>query len=284
MNSVLITGATGYLGRALVKELLQRDTERICIFSRDEAKQASMRAQIADPHEQLRWFVGDVRDRQRLRHAMAGIDTVISGAALKRIETGFYNPGEMIKTNVIGAMNVIEAATDAGVSKIVQVSTDKAFQPISPYGHSKALAEALYLNANNARGRTGPICSVVRYGNIWNSTGSVVPTWQAALRRGETLTVTDPNCTRFFMLIEEAVRLVLDTAETMTGGEIAIPDLPAYRLGDLMMALVDKACPKWRMTGLPHFEKLHESMDADRCSETARRMTINELREGLAKL
>ena len=279
MNSVLITGGTGFLGRGLVRELMARGTARICIFSRDEAKQAAMRAAIQDPEERLRWFVGDVRDLQRLRHAMAGVDTVISGAALKRIETGFYNPGEMIKTNVIGAMNVIEAATDAGVSKIVQVSTDKAFQPISPYGHSKALAEALYLNANNARGRTGPICSVVRYGNIWNSTGSVVPTWQAALGRGETLTITNPNCTRFFMLIEEAVKLVLDTAETMAGGEIAIPDLPAYKLGDLMMALVDNVCPKWRMTGLPHFEKLHESMDVDRCSETARRMTIQELRE-----
>ena len=267
------------MGRALVKELMARGTERICILSRDEVKQATMRAEIPDPEQRLHLFVGDIRDRQRLVRALQGVDVAISAAALKRIETGFYNPGELVKTNVIGAMNLIEAATDAGVRKIVQVSTDKAFQPISPYGHSKALAEALYLNANNARGRTGPICSVVRYGNIWNSTGSVVPTWQAALRRGETLTITDPNCTRFFMLIEEAVKLVLDTAESMTGGEIAIPDLPAYKLGDLMMALVDNACPKWRMTGLPHFEKLHESMDADRCSETARRMTIQELRE-----
>lgn len=279
MNSVLITGGTGFLGQALVKQLLQQGTERICIFSRDEVKQAAMRAQIADPDEKLHWFIGDVRDRTRLRRAMNGIDIVISAAALKRIETGFYNPAEMVKTNVMGAMNVIEAATDAGVERVLQVSTDKAFSPISPYGHSKALAEALYLNANNARGKTGPIFAVVRYGNVWNSTGSVVPTWRAAIARDEQIRITDPECTRFFMLIDEAVDLVLRTIDTMKGGELAIPDLPAYRLGDLARAM-DAPRP-YKLTGLPPFEKAHESMSEGNSSEQARRMSVEELREQL---
>jgi len=223
-------------------------------------------------------FIGDIRDRDRLRRAMEDIEVTIHAAALKRIEVGFYNPVEISKTNIGGAANVIEAAHDAHVQKVVALSTDKVYQPISPYGTSKAFAESLFLAANNARGQYGPIFAVCRYGNIWCSTGSVVPTWRKMLAEGaEVVPVTDPDCTRFFMTIDEAVSLVLTTAETMQGGEIAIPTLPAYRLGDLAEAMG----AKMRVTGLPSFEKLHESMAEGNSSDKARRMSIAELREAL---
>ena len=274
--SVLITGGTGAFGRAAVADLLARGAGRVCIYSRDEAKQAAMREQFHDD-TRLRWFVGDVRDLDRLRHAMEDVRVVIHAAALKRIEVGQYNPGEMVKTNVGGAMNVIAAATGAGVEKVVALSTDKAWQPISPYGQSKALAESLFLNANHARGRRGPIFAVTRYGNVAGSTGSVIPRWREVLRTGSVVKVTDPECTRFWMTMDEAVRLVADTVETMEGGELAIPTLPAYRLGDLaeaMGATMD-------IIGLPLFEKRHEGMRDGLTSDTARRMTVDELRGAL---
>src|SRR5574341_2697573 len=156
MRSGCVTGGTGSFGRAFVTRLLaDKSVERIAILSRDEHKQAEMRQTIADPEGRLRFFVGDVRDRDRLRRAFAGCDVVVHAAAPKRIETGAYNASEMVKTNVLGAINVIEAATDAGVEKVVALSSDKAWQPISPYGQSKALAEALFLNANNTMGESG---------------------------------------------------------------------------------------------------------------------------------
>jgi len=208
---------------------------------------------------------------------MEDIEVVVHAAALKRIETGFYNPVEISHTNIGGAVNVIEAAHDAGVHKVVALSTDKAHQPVSPYGTSKAFAESLFLAANNTRGNRGPIFAVVRYGNVWNSTGSVVPTWRRILEAGDTVPVTDPECTRFFMTMDEAVSLVLDTADTMRGGEIAIPELPAYRLGDLAEAMG----AKMDVRGLPLYEKRHESMGAGNSSDQARRMTVEELREAL---
>lgn len=208
---------------------------------------------------------------------MEDIEVVIHAAALKRIEVGFYNPLEVKKTNIDGAANVIEAATDAGVKKVVALSTDKAFQPISPYGTSKAFSESLFLAANNSRGARGPLFSVCRYGNVWNSTGSVVPLWRAILRTSDTVPVTDPECTRFYMTMDEAVQLVLNTAETMRGGEIKIPVLPAYRLGDLAEAMG----AKMQVLGLPVWEKRHESMGDGNSSDTARRMSVAELREAL---
>lgn len=209
---------------------------------------------------------------------MEGVETVVHAAALKRIEVGQYNPLEVKRTNIDGAANVIEAATDAGVRKVVALSTDKAYQPVSPYGTSKAFAESLFLAANNTKGVNGPVFAVCRYGNIWNSTGSVVPTWRKMIADGATsVPVTDPLCTRFFMTMDQAVSLVLDTVETMKGGEIAIPDLPAYRLYDLAEAMGADI----EIKGLPAWEKRHESMDATRCSENARRMTVDELKEAL---
>ena len=185
----------------------------------------------------FRAFVGDVRDKDRLRRAMESVEVVVHAAALKRIEVGHYNPTEMVKTNIGGAINVIEAAHDAGVKKVVALSTDKAFQPISPYGHSKALAESIFLAANNTRGNKGPRFAVTRYGNVWGSRGSVVPKWQSLLALGSReIPITDPECTRFYMRMDEAIALVERTIETMPT-TIAIPRLPAYRLGDIPIAL-----------------------------------------------
>ncbi len=281
MGSVLITGGTGAFGTACVKRLLaghRLSPSRIVVFSRGEHRQAEMMREIPDPDGRLRFFIGDVRDRDRLRRALEGIEVVIHAAALKRIEVGAYNPLEVKKTNIDGAANVIEAATDAGVAKVVALSSDKAFHPVSPYGTSKAFAESLFVAANNTRGNHGPIFAVCRYGNVWNSTGSVVPTWRKILETSDTVPVTDPGCTRFFMTLDEAVSLVLNTAETMHGGEIAIPVLPAYRLGDLAEAMG----AKMDIRGLPEYEKRHESMGAFMSSDNARRMSIEELRKALA--
>jgi UDP-N-acetylglucosamine 4,6-dehydratase/5-epimerase len=280
VKSVLITGGSGAFGTACVTHLMTRrrySPDRIAIYSRSEHRQAEMQRQLHDPRERLRFFIGDVRDRDRLRRAMEDIQVVIHAAALKRIEVGAYNPLEVKKTNIDGASNVIEAAHDAGVSKVVALSSDKAFEPISPYGTSKAFAESLFTAANNARGRMGPRFAVVRYGNVWNSTGSVVPTWRAILQNSDTVPVTDPECTRFYMTMDEAVGLVLDTIETMRGGEIAIPTLPAYRLGDLAEAMG----AKMDIRGLPTYEKLHESMGPSNSSDKARRMSVAELKEVL---
>jgi UDP-N-acetylglucosamine 4,6-dehydratase/5-epimerase len=288
MRSVLITGGSGAFGTACARYLLQtvdraqmrKWPARIVIFSRSEHRQAEMARELAplDPMQRLRFFIGDVRDRDRLRRAMEGIEVVIHAAALKRIETGFYNPLEIKRTNIDGAANVIEAATDAGVNRVIALSTDKAYQPISPYGTSKAFAESLFTAANNTRGNKGPFFATTRYGNVWCSTGSVVPLWQKMIAGGsKAVPVTDPMCTRFFMTMDEAVDLVLNTATTMKGGEVAIPTLPAYRLYDLAEAMGADI----EIKGLPAWEKLHESLGPGNSSDAARRMTVQELREAL---
>lgn len=278
----LITGATGTFGRAFVRRLLSIDaSERICIYSRGEHAQAEMRTDLKDD-PRCRWLIGDVRDLSRLRRAMTGVDVVVHAAALKRIEVGAYNPIEMVRTNVDGAINVIEAAQDAGVKKVVALSSDKAYQPVSPYGQSKALAEALFLAANNTVPAGGPRFSACRYGNIWCSNGSIVPKWIELIRHGAaTVPVSSLECTRFFMTIDEAVDLVLNTIATMKGGELVIPStLPAYRVGDLVEAMGVRPCIK----GLPVFEKRHEAMSEGNDSQYARRMTVDELREKLAEI
>ena len=280
VGSVLVTGGSGFFGRGFIRKALDLGAERVCVFSRDEVKHALMRREFNDD-PRLRWFIGDVRDKERLTEAMEGVDLVVHAAALKRIETGFYNPREMFKTNIGGAENVIDAAKRAGVKRVVGLSTDKAFEPKSAYGHSKAAGECALLAANNTRGAKGPIFACVRYGNVWNSTGSIVPTWLSMIAAGaKTLPVTDPECTRFFMRLDEAVDLVLNTAATMKGGELAIPDLPAYRVGDLASAM---GMPV-HVTGLPAFEKKHESMAPGNSSDKARRMSVGELKEALANV
>ncbi len=286
MKSVLITGGTGTLGHGIVERLLrERDCKRVCILSRGEKDQAAMARKF--DNARLRFFIGDVRDYFRVRRAMDGCEVVIHAAALKRIEVGVYNPDEMVKTNVLGTANVVEAARDAGVERCVLVSTDKAYEPISPYGYSKALAESLFTAASASRGSSGPLYAGVRYGNVWCSAGSVVPLWRSILASGGRPIITDPDCTRFFMLLSEAVDFVLGAVERMQGGEIFVPDLPAYRLGDLATAMGFNPGPRGRelmaeVVGLPAHEKLHESMEKEKCSKDARRMSIEELRSHLA--
>jgi FlaA1/EpsC-like NDP-sugar epimerase len=275
--SVLVTGGTGFFGQAFVREALERGARRVCVLSRDEHKHAAMQEAFADD-PRLRWFVGDVRFQDRLEEAMEDVDLVVHAAALKRIQTGFYNPEEMKRTNVEGAWNVIKAAKRMRVSRVVALSSDKAFEPVSEYGRSKASAEGAFLSANNTRGANGPIYACVRYGNVWNSTGSIVPKWRALIAAGATeVPVTDPDCTRFFMRISEAVDLVMHTAETMKGGELNIPDLPAFRVGDLAEAMG----VGMRVMGLPAFEKKHEAMGPGNSSDLARRMSVDELRKEL---
>lgn len=287
MKSVLITGGTGFFGQGMVKRLLELPDEgcyRICVYSRDEAKQATMRASLHDPEERIRWFIGDVRDQQRLRRAMEGCDTVIHAAALKRVEVGEYQPSEIVKTNVIGTMNLIEAAHDAGVKKVVALSTDKACNPVNAYGASKLMVEKLILGANNARGVHGPMFSACRYGNVAGSTGSVIRNWKRArVLPGAHVSMTDPEATRFWMTLKQAVELVIRTAVNMRGGELEIPELPAYRLGDLHEAMDFLPGAQVHKTiGLQKGEKLHERMKEDGPdSSQVRRMTVDELREAL---
>lgn len=247
------------------------------MFSRSEHAQAALRGALKD-EGRVRYMVGDIRDEKRLTRACRGIDTVIHAAALKRIETGAYNPDEMTKTNIIGTMNVIEAATAAGVQRVVGLSSDKAFEPRSPYGHSKAMAEALLLAANDYAGKTRFACT--RYGNVTGSQGSVIPKWIALAKQGQELILTDSDCTRFHMTMDQAVKLVWDLATTMQGGELVIPDwLPAYRLGDVAKAMRSLYPVNVVEVGLPAFEKYHESMTDGLCSRDATRLTVVELRE-----
>lgn len=277
MNSILITGGTGYLARGLVRQLLADGVQRICLYSRGEFAQSLMRTEF-ESDRRLRWFIGDVRDRDRLERAMEGIDAVIHAAALKRIEVGAYDPDEMVATNVTGSQNVIWAARRTGVVKALLVSSDKAFEPVSPYGQTKALAESLFIRANEVTPR-GPRFAVCRYGNVAGSTGSVIPTWRAILASGgdRKVPMTDPECTRFYMRLEEAVFMVLKTLREMRGGEMALPTLPSFRLGDLAQAM--NAVPK--VTGLGPFEKLHEGLSPGNTSDKARRMTVEELRDAI---
>lgn len=274
---ILITGGAGFFGKAFTRYALKQE-HTVCIYSRNEFNQFQMRQEFNDD-ERLRFFIGDIRDRDRLRRAMEGCDVVIAAAALKRIEVGAYNPTEMTKTNVIGTMNTVEAAMDAGVRKVVYLSSDKAFEPCSPYGHSKAMAESIILSANNMRGSMGPLFSCTRYGNVAGSTGSIIPNWRKLIADGiTTVPVTDPDCTRFYMTEQEAVDLVLDTLANMKGGELVIPEnLPAYRIEDLAEAMN----VKMDIRGLGEHEKKHEGMRVGLTSDKARRMTVDELREAL---
>ena len=271
---MLITGGTGAFGRAFVRRMIDNGHRRICVYSRDEYKQAQMREELGA--DQVRYFIGDVRDKERLRRAMRGCSTVVHAAALKRIEVGYYNPCEMVKTNVLGTMNVIEAAQDAGVKKVIYLSSDKAYQPISAYGQSKALGESLILAANNQVGQGGPWFGVTRYGNVAGSTGSVIPRWRAA--KGKLVQITDPGCTRFWMFMDEAVDLVLQSISQSI--QLNIPNLPAFRLGDLAEAME----LEYEIIGLPAHEKLHEGMADGNTSDVARRMTIDEIRKALRRV
>lgn len=273
-SNILITGGSGFFGHGFVKEALAQGADRVCIYSRDEFKQAQMRDKFGDD-PRLRFFIGDVRDRLRLRRAMEGVDYVVGAAALKRVETCEYNILEAIKTNIDGTVNLVEACLDAGVKKAIYLSTDKASNPQTSYGFTKALAEKIILGGNAYAGSDGTRFCTTRYGNVWKSTGSVVPKWLAMKAQGATtVPVTDPDATRFFMTLQEAVDLVIRTFGVMAGGEIVTPTLPAYRVGDLAEAMG----LKMDITGLTNGEKQHEEMIPGESSEFARRMSVDEIK------
>jgi len=259
-SSVLITGGTGSFGQRLVEVLLERyDLKRLVVFSRDELKQSVM-AQ-SDPArsngDRLRFFIGDVRDGARLRWALQDIDTVVHAAALKQVPAGEYNPQEFVKTNIGGAQNVIDAALDTGVRRVVALSTDKAAAPINLYGATKLVSDKLFVSANNIKGRRDLRFSVVRYGNVMGSRGSVVPFFLSRAHSGE-LPITDPGMTRFNISLDEGVDLVLWALEQGTGGEILVPKIPSFRITDLAQAIAPSATHS--VVGIRPGEKLHEEM------------------------
>ncbi len=256
--SVLITGGTGSLGKSLVEYLLKETkVRRIAVLSRDELKQQHLRMYLKD-NPRLRWFIGDVRDLDRLKRAFHGVDYVIHAAALKQVDTGEYNPMEFIKTNVLGSQNVIDAAIDAGVKRVVALSTDKASSPINLYGATKLTADKLFVAANNYSFTYGTIFSVVRYGNVMGSRGSVIPFFREIASQGRPLPITDLRMTRFWISIESAVKFVIDSLEIMTGGELYVPRIPSMKIVDLASAIAPGA--KLEEIGMRPGEKLHEEM------------------------
>jgi UDP-N-acetylglucosamine 4,6-dehydratase len=257
-SSVLITGGTGSLGKALIKFFMENTKiRRIAIYSRDELKQHSLRNEIGED-ERIRWFIGDIRDLERLKRALHGVDFVIHAAALKQVDTGEYNPMEFIKTNVLGSQNVIDASIEAGIKKVVALSTDKASSPINLYGATKLTADKLFVAANNYSYSYGTIFSVVRYGNVMGSRGSVIPFWKSLAEAGQPLPITDLRMTRFWISIEQAVQFVIDSLEIMRGGELYVPRIPSMRIVDLASAVAPDA--KLEEVGMRPGEKLHEEM------------------------
>ncbi len=258
-KSILITGGTGSFGTAIVKKFLNSKIKpkRLVIFSRDELKQSQMMEKF--PHEKfpmLRFFIGDVRDQERLKSAFSGIDLVIHAAALKQVPAAEYNPTEFIKTNIIGASNVIEAAISAKVKKVVALSTDKACAPVNLYGATKLCSDKLFIAANNYAGKR-IIFSVVRYGNVMNSRGSVLPLFLKQKDQGY-FTITDREMTRFNITLEESVKFVLNICEKSVGYEIFVPKIPSFKVTDLASAV--NSSNKFKFIGIRPGEKIHEEM------------------------
>ena len=259
-SHLLVTGGTGSFGKKFIETIYKRfpKVARVVVFSRDELKQFDMAQQYReDKYSSIRFFIGDVRDGSRLRRAMEGIDTVVHAAALKQVPTAEYNPFEAIKTNVLGAQNVIEAAMDSEVKSVVALSTDKAAAPINLYGATKLCSDKLFIAANNYKGNRDLKFSVVRYGNVLGSRGSVVPFFLEKRKNGE-LPITDERMTRFNISLEEGVDLVLYALEHMWGGELFVPKIPSYRITDLAEAIGPKC--KHVTVGIRSGEKLHEEM------------------------
>jgi UDP-N-acetylglucosamine 4,6-dehydratase (inverting) len=259
-ESVLITGGTGSFGRAFVETALLRypRMKRLVIFSRDELKQFEMSCRFgSDSFPCIRYFLGDIRDESRLRRALEGVDVVIHAAALKQVPAAEYNPFECIKTNVLGAQNLIEACLDSGVQRVIALSTDKAAAPINLYGATKLCSDKLFVAANNIRGARSIRFSVVRYGNVFGSRGSVVPVFLSR-KPGGILPITHPDMTRFNILLNEGVGLVLWALENSLGGEIFVPKIPSFRVVDLALALGPDC--RHEIIGIRPGEKIHEEL------------------------
>lgn len=271
-SNILITGGTGSFGKAFIKYALENlNPRRLVIFSRDELKQYEVRQQFNDD-PRLRWFIGDIRDERRLARALHGVDYVVHAAALKQVDTAEYNPFEFVKTNVLGSQNVIEASIDAGVKKVVALSTDKASSPINLYGATKLTADKLFITGNHYAAAYPTRFAVVRYGNVMGSRGSVIPFFEKLGTAGKPLPITDLRCTRFFITLPEAVQMVADTFEFMQGGELLVPNIPSMKVTDLAQAVVPGA--EMYDVGLRPGEKLHEEMISP--EEGRRAVTIQD--------
>ena len=259
-NSYLITGGTGSFGSHFVEKLIKSNKKisKLIIFSRDELKQSLMAAKYPlSKFKFIRFFLGDVRDYQRLLTATKGIENIIHAAALKQVPSAEYNPFEAVKTNIIGAQNVISAALENGIKRVVALSTDKACAPINLYGATKLCSDKLFIAANNIKGKKDIKFSVVRYGNVFGSRGSVYPVFKNFVNKGY-FPITDKNMTRFNITIEEGVELVIKTLKTAIGGEIIIPKLKSFRIVDLAKALNKRNA--LRVIGIRSGEKIHEQM------------------------
>jgi UDP-N-acetylglucosamine 4,6-dehydratase/5-epimerase len=259
-KSILITGGTGSLGKALTKHILKLSPEmkRLVIFSRDEQKQFQMAQEFpVDKYPGIRFFIGDVRDADRLKRALKGIDFVIHAAAMKHVPIAEYNPMECIRTNVLGAENLINACLDTGVERVVALSTDKAAAPINLYGATKLTSDKLFIAANNIKGWNPIIFSVVRYGNVMGSNGSVIPFFLKKRNDG-VLPITDPEMTRFNISLEGGVKMVMHALEHAWGGEIFVPKIPSYRITDVAKAIGPEC--EMPVIGVRPGEKIHEEM------------------------
>ncbi|MCZ6764097.1 MAG: UDP-N-acetylglucosamine 4,6-dehydratase (inverting) [Alphaproteobacteria bacterium] len=259
-KGILITGGTGSFGQLFVKTVLERypDVRRLVIYSRDELKQFEMAQRFSpEAHKSLRYFIGDIRDQGRLQRALEGIDIVVHAAALKQVPAAEYNPFEFIKTNILGAQNTIEACLDTGVENVVALSTDKAAAPINLYGATKLCSDKLFTAANNIKGSRDIRFSVVRYGNVMGSRGSVIPFFLEKRASG-VLPITDPQMTRFNVTLDAGVDMVLWAIETALGGEVFVPKIPSYRILDIAEA-IGPECEK-PIIGVRPGEKIHEEM------------------------
>lgn len=311
MLNYLIIGGTGSLGNALVEQLLKGNEInktygsyihtpiKICIYSRDEHKQETMARKFND--SRLRFFIGDVRDKDRLRLAISqksgGVTHIINAAALKIVPAAEYNPFEYLKTNTLGVQNIIDILSESYYYKIkfIQVSTDKAVKPINLYGATKLVSEKLVLAANNIQGEYGHAYSVVRYGNVANSNGSVIPLFKKQLENNEPLTITDERMTRFWITLEDAATFVLESLHKMNGGEVFIPKMPSFKVTDLADAMAyihaprilkpnEEIHPK-KIVGIRPGEKLHESISDELSSdENDRWLNTHDLIEKLGKI
>ncbi len=261
-QSILITGGTGSFGKKFVEIVLaEYSPKRLVVFSRDELKQHEMRQRFPDSGSSpVRYFVGDVRDRDRLMRAFHGVDVVVHAAALKQVPACEYNPFEAVQTNIMGAKNVIDAAIDSGVSRVLALSTDKAVNPVNLYGATKLVAEKLFIQGNAYAGGRGARFACVRYGNVIGSRGSVVPLFVEQRKSGR-LTLTHPEMTRFWITLEQGVRFVIRGIELMRGGEIFVPKLPASSIRQLA-EIIGPDC-RVEVTGIRPGEKLHEVLIAD---------------------
>jgi UDP-N-acetylglucosamine 4,6-dehydratase len=257
--SILVTGGTGSFGKAFIAYALEHlNPRRIAVLSRDELKQFEMRAMF--PDDRMRWFIGDIRDKDRLLRAFHGVDYIVHAAALKQVDTAEYNPFEYVKTNVLGSQNVIDAAIESGVKKVVALSTDKASSPINLYGATKLTADKLFVAANNYSKATGTALAVVRYGNVMGSRGSVIPLFKRLFAEGKPIPITDPTMTRFWITLPQAVEFVVDSFRHMNGGELYVPRIPSMRIMDLVEAVAPRA--ETVTIGIRPGEKLHEEMIA----------------------